>query len=78
MRTTLATLKGGDKALILEVNGGRGVRQRLGNLGIHIGDTVNVVRSAHFKGPVLIEVNGVEVAIGQGMARKIEVEGKDK
>jgi ferrous iron transport protein A len=74
MITTLEKLKDKDTAVIREIQGGHGIRQRLGHLGVHPGDMIQVIRTGFFGGPVLIEIHGVEVAIGQGMARKIEVE----
>jgi ferrous iron transport protein A len=74
MITSLEKLKAGSQAVVTDIQGGLGIRQRLGHLGVHIGDRITVVRSGSFGGPVLIEVHGVEVALGQGMARKIEVE----
>lgn len=74
MATTLEKLKDGDQAIVLELQGGRNFRQRLFQCGVHNGDRVRVIRTGFFRGPVLIEVHGVEVAIGQDMARKIEVE----
>jgi Fe2+ transport system protein FeoA len=74
MITTLEKLKPGHVAVVREIKGGHGMRQRLGNLGIHPSDEIQVIRSGFFGGPVLIEVHGAEVGLGQGMAEKIEVE----
>jgi len=74
MITTLEKLKNKDTAVVREIQGGIGIRQRLGHLGVHPGDMIQVVRTGFFGGPVLIKIHGVEVAIGQGMARKIEVD----
>ena len=74
MTKTLVDLSRGEVALIKEIRGGRSVRQRLGRLGLHPSDKVRVVQNGFFGGPVLIEVHGVEVGIGRGMAEQIEVE----
>ncbi|NLH47239.1 MAG: ferrous iron transport protein A [Myxococcales bacterium] len=60
--------------MIVEIQGGYRLRQNLGGLGIHPGDTVEVLQKGHFGGPVLIEIHGVKVAIGLGQVKKIEVE----
>jgi ferrous iron transport protein A len=78
MRTTLEKLKEERSAVVVEIHGGYGIRKRLGNLGVHPGDGVRVVRSGFFGGPTLIEVHGTEVAIGQGMARRVEVEVREE
>ncbi len=67
-------LKDGDQAIVLELQGGRNFRQRLFQCGVHNGDRVRVIRTGFFGGPILIEVHCIEVAIGQDMGRKIEVE----
>jgi Fe2+ transport system protein FeoA len=54
---------------------GRGFLETLRVLGITEGDELLVLRSAPFHGPVLVEVKrlGTKVALGRGMAQKIEV-----
>ena len=74
MITTLEKLKEGMPAAVKQVYGGHKIRQRLGGLGIHIGDRVKVLRTGFLGGPVLIEIHWTEVGIGHGMAEKIEVE----
>ncbi len=71
---TLDKVGEGDRSVVREVRGGQALRQRLGSLGIHPGDEVTVRRAGSWGGPVLIEVHGAEVAIGQGQARRVLVE----
>jgi len=72
---SLAELKGEEEGLIRIINGGWGIRSRLNGMGIHIGDRVKIMYSAPFKGPVEVKINKqMNVAFGQGMARKIIVE----
>jgi len=61
-------------ARVVAIDGGRGVRTHLNTLGIHVGDQIVVLDRAPFKGPVLVEVNGCRVALGRGVAGKVEVE----
>jgi Fe2+ transport system protein FeoA len=42
--------------------------------GLHVGDELRMVRIAPLGGPVLIEVNGREIALGAVLAEKIIVE----
>jgi Fe2+ transport system protein FeoA len=72
--TTLEKVKEGMSAVVKQVYGGHRIRQRLGGLGIHVDDTLKVLRTGFLGGPVLIAIHGTEVGIGQGMAEKIEVE----
>ena len=74
MITTLDHLKDGTIAIIHNIEGEQGVRNRLNHLGLHARDQVEVLRSGYPGGPILIKVHGIEVGIGQGLAEKIEVE----
>jgi len=58
--------------------GGFGQRRKLLSLGIYPGEKIRVIQNSAFGGPVLLEVRGVEVAIGRGVARKVEVENLKK
>jgi ferrous iron transport protein A len=53
---------------------GRGLRAKLIQYGLHQGDTLRILRIAPLGGPVLVEVNGREIALGRGVAEKILVE----
>ena len=50
------------------------LRRRLGQMGIHPGDIVTVLRYGALGGPILIEVHGFQVALGRGIASRILVE----
>lgn len=76
MITTLEKLKEGADAVVREIHGGLTLRQRLGGLGVHPEDRLKVLRSGFLGGPVLIEIHGIQVGIGHGMAAKIVVEAK--
>jgi ferrous iron transport protein A len=59
---------------VIAIEGGHGVRSHLNTLGIHIGDWLTVVERAPFRGPVLVQINGSRVALGRGIAAKVQVE----
>jgi ferrous iron transport protein A len=59
---------------VIMIDGGHRVRAHLNTLGIHIGDWLTVVERAPFRGPVLVEINGTRLALGRGIAAKIQVE----
>jgi ferrous iron transport protein A len=59
---------------VMMIDGGHRVRAHLNTLGIHIGDWLTVVERAPFRGPVLVEINGTRLALGRGIAAKIQVE----
>jgi ferrous iron transport protein A len=74
MTVALSDMKRGQSGVVSEIGGGQGIRQRLSALGVRPGDSLRVVRSAPFLGPVLVEIGGTELAIGRGMAQRIRVE----
>ena len=74
MITTLEKVKEGMSAEVKQIHGGHKLRQRLGGLGIHVEDSLKVIRTGFLGGPVLIEIHSTEVGIGHGMAEKIEVD----
>jgi Fe2+ transport system protein FeoA len=73
---TLDKAKSEQKVRIVRINGGAGVRQKLHQLGIFEGGWVCVKRHSHFGGPLIIEYDLCEVALGHGMAEKIDVQGE--
>ena len=71
---TLDQLNPGDEARVLDIRAGLGLRRRLNHLGIHIGDTVVLSGHGAFRGPLLVQVQGMQVALGRGVARHVLVE----
>jgi Fe2+ transport system protein FeoA len=71
---TLDKIPAGTLVEVAKIEGGKIVRQRLNQLGIHTGDELEVIRGGPFGGPVLVKVHSTKVAIGRGMAGKIHVE----
>ena len=59
---------------VMAIDGGHRVRSHLNTLGIHVGDWLTVVERAPFRGPVLVEINGTRLALGRGVAAKVQVE----
>ncbi|RME87889.1 MAG: ferrous iron transport protein A [Anaerolineae bacterium] len=59
---------------VVGFEGGQGLRARLTQHGIYPGDRLRVLRVAPLGGPFLVEANGREVALGQGVAAKVLVE----
>jgi ferrous iron transport protein A len=70
---TLDTVQLKKTARVTSIDGGRGVRSHLNTLGIHVGDELKVIEKAPFRGPVLVEVHGMRVALGRGIAAKVVV-----
>jgi len=70
---TLAQLQSGQSGTVVEIKGGHGLVDRLNALGIIPGKRITKISSMLMRGPVTIEVDRVEVAIGFGMANKVIV-----
>jgi ferrous iron transport protein A len=73
MIITLDQVRPNSSAKIVMIDGGWGIRQKISQLGLHIGDEITLVRGGPFGGPLLISYNSAFVAIGRKMAQKIIV-----
>lgn len=62
----------GKRARLISVQDG--LRTKLRQYGLHTGDSLRLLRAAPLGGPLLIEVNGREIALGRSVAEKIMVE----
>ncbi|BAD84904.1 iron(II) transport protein A [Thermococcus kodakarensis KOD1] len=69
----LAFVEEGRRAVIRGIAGGRGVIHRLAELGLSPGTEVVVVRN-QMAGPMMVTVRGTQLALGRGLAMKIQVE----
>jgi len=70
---TLAQLKSGQSSTVVDIQGGRRMADRLNALGIIPGKKITKTSAMLMRGPVTINVDRVEVAIGFGMANKVIV-----
>jgi ferrous iron transport protein A len=61
-------------AQIVSIEGGQNVWERLNEVGLHLGDHIKVIRQAPLRGPLLVQCDGVEIAIGRHIAAKIFVQ----
>ena len=73
-QTTLAGMQIGQSGVVVQIQGGHGLVNRLNSLGIRSGKRIIKTSSMIMRGPVTIEVDRAQVAIGFGMARRIIVE----
>ncbi len=70
---TLIKMERGQRGTVLQLQGGRGLVNRLNALGILPGKKITKVSAMLMRGPVTVEVDRVQIAIGFGMAQKIIV-----
>ena len=73
-QVTLARMRARRSGIVLQIHGGHGLINRLSALGIRPGKRITKVSSMLMRGPVTIEIDRAQVAIGFGMASKIMVE----
>ncbi|WP_162138545.1 FeoA family protein [Hippea alviniae] len=61
-----------EKSYLVEaVEGGCIAKDRLWKLGIIPGVVLTIKRKAPMRGPLMIEVNGVDIVVGRGIANRI-------
>jgi len=71
---TLAQMQTGQSGIVVGFRGGFGMVDRLNALGIMPGKRITKISAMIARGPVTIEVDRVQVAIGFGMANRIILE----
>ena len=71
-------MKPGESGIVVDVGGGRRMIERLAVLGIRPGKQVTKVSSMLLRGPVTVEVDRSQVAIGFHVASRILVDVKAK
>jgi ferrous iron transport protein A len=69
----LTRMNSGQSGIVIQVQGGRNVLSRLDALGIRPGKRITKISSMLMRGPVTIEVDRAQVAIGFGMASRVLV-----
>jgi Fe2+ transport system protein FeoA len=70
---SLTRLCEGERAVLTHSIGGFGLLRRLAEMGLTPGVEVKIVRKCPFRGPVEVEVRGVTLALGYGVASKVFV-----
>ena len=73
-QTTLARMRAGCSGVVLQIQGGHGLVNRLNALGFRPGKKITKVSSMFMRGPVTVQVDRTQISIGFGMAKKIMVE----
>ncbi len=71
---TLNFMKTGESGMVMRVDGGHHMVNRLNALGIRPGKRLSKVSSMFMRGPVTIQIDEAQVAIGYRMASRIIIE----
>ena len=70
----LDKIKRGESGLICEIRGGYGFIRRMDAMNIRPGKRITKVSSMFRRGPITIQVDHTQLALGFGMATRILVE----
>lgn len=73
-QVSLARMQSGQSGIVVNIEGGHGIINRLNTLGIMPGKKITKISSVFMRGPVTIEVDRAKVALGFGMAKRIMVQ----
>ena len=71
---TLRQMQAGQSGIVAQIQGGHHLINRLSALGIRPGKRITKVGSMFMRGPVTVQLDSTQVAIGFGMANKVVVE----
>jgi len=75
-RISLAQMRSGQKGKIVKIDGGHSLARKLEAMGIITGKEITKISEQLMKGPVLLQHNHTQAAVGFGMASKVLVEVK--
>lgn len=78
MKVSLVSMKSGESGIVVQFLGGHGLVSRLNALGIRLCKKITKVNSMLMRGPIIIDVDSMKIAVGYGMAKKIVVEVADE
>jgi len=68
---TLADQQTGEVGKVKKILGGHGIQNTIRSMGIREGKILRVMTRQPMQGPTIVEVDGMQIAIGSGMAKKI-------
>ena len=68
----LHTLRTGEKGVVIEIIGGRGMLARMTSLGFVPGTQVVILQNFRH-GPIIVQVHDARIALGRGIAGRIQM-----
>ncbi len=74
MEVSLVDMKSGQTGVITKVRGGANFSLKLNQLGLREGKRIKKISSVFNRGPVTINVDNYQVAVGYGKATRVLVE----
>lgn len=73
-RLNLTQLKVGKSAMVASVKGEKNVVSKIESIGISSGVKIKKVGSSLFHGPIIVEKDFMQIAVGYDMAKQIFIE----
>ena len=70
---SLTHVSKGSKVVLSSISNGHGLRKRLQDMGLTPGVEFRIITKSQ-GGPVIVEVRGARLALGRGIAERIDVE----
>ena len=67
-------MKLGQSGRVVEIQGGFGVVRHLGSLGIRVGKRITKISAQIWRGPQVIKIDNIQIALGFGMSKRVLVE----
>jgi len=74
----LSQMQPGETGVIVEVQGGRGLVKRLEDLGLRKGKKITKLSSQILRGPQVVKIDNIQIALGRGVSSKILVKLGEK
>ena len=72
-QTTLVLMPTGRSGVVVQIRGGQGMVSRLSAMGIRPGKRIIKSSAMFMRGPMTVQVDRAQLAIGYGMASRIMV-----
>jgi len=74
---TLLELRPGEWGVVVEIQGGFGLVRHLESLGIRVGKRVTKVSAQFWRGPQVIKIDNMQIALGFGMSKRVLVKAEE-
>lgn len=71
MVVDLAQMKNGQSGIVVRLQGGYGFIRHVQAIGIIEGKRVTKLASQPLRGPILVSVDNLQIAVGYGMSKRI-------
>lgn len=74
METSLNEMNIGQSGHIKQITGGHGQKRHLRSMGLREGKNVRIITKQPIGGPIIVDMDGNQIAIGRGMAVRVLVD----